>query len=73
MIRRLTEKHPLTIKLRNLEDFMRENKISIEWDGYHMVFMDCVTGEEAYIRDMENGQECSDFPWMCETKLVKEI
>lgn len=73
MAKRLTEKHPLTKKLRELEAFMSEKQISVEWNGYRMVFMDCKTGEEAYIRDNESGEECNDIPWMCETKLVQDI
>tara|TARA_X000001382_G_C3034094_1_gene135721 strand:- start:68 stop:289 length:222 start_codon:yes stop_codon:yes gene_type:complete len=72
MAKRLTEKHPLTEKYRKFEDFMIENKISVEWNGYRMVFMDNVTGETAYIRDAESSEECNDLPWMCETKLVRE-
>jgi len=71
-MKRLTEAHPLTKKLRELENYMIDKKISVEWNGYQMVFMDNVTGEEAYIRDMESGEACNDFPWMCETKLVRE-
>ena len=72
-MKRLTEKHPLTKKLRDLEIFMSEKQISIEWNGYRMIFMDCKTGEEAYIRDNETGEECNDIPWLCETKLVRDI
>ena len=72
MAKKLTEQHPLTKKLRALEDYMSENKVSIEWDGYHMIFMDNETGETAHIRDNESGEVCSDIPWMCETKLVRE-
>jgi hypothetical protein len=73
MATRLTEKHPLTKKLRELETFMSEKKIRVEWNGYRMVFMDDVTGEEAYIIDNESGEDCSDIPFMCETKLVRDI
>jgi len=72
-MKRLTEKHPLTKKRRELEIFMSEKQISIEWNGYRMIFMDCKTGEEAYIRDNETGEECNDIPWLCETKLVRDI
>ena len=40
MAKILTEKHPLTEKLRELEAFMSEKQISVEWNGYRMVFMD---------------------------------
>ena len=69
---RLTEKHPLTIKLRALESYMDKAKISIEWDGYHMVITDTETGESAMYRDAESGQHLSDFPYMMETKLIRE-
>ena len=70
---RLLEKHPLTKKLRELEAFMSEKQISVEWNGYQMVFMDCNSGEEAYIKDNESGEACNDIPWMCETKLTREV
>ena len=55
-IKRLTEKHSLTKKLRELEDFMIERKISLEWDGYHMKFVDNVSGETATIKDNDSGE-----------------
>jgi len=73
MAKRLTEKHSLTKKLRELETFMSDKQISVEWNGFRMVFIDCNTGEEAYIRDNESGEECNYIPWMCETKLVQDI
>lgn len=72
MAKRLTEAHPLTKKLRVLEDYMFDNKVSLEWDGHHMVFMDNVSGETAIIKDKENSEDCPDFPWMCDTKLIRE-
>jgi hypothetical protein len=72
MAKRLTEQHLLTKKLRALEDYMTENKITLEWDGYHMVFMDNVSGEAGYIRDMESGEDCTETPHFTETKLVRE-
>lgn len=72
MATRLLETHPLTKKLRVLEEFMMDQKISLEWNGHQMVFMDNVTGEEAYVKDNESGEACFDFPWLCETKLIRE-
>jgi len=73
MTKRLTEKHPLTIKLRALESYMDESKISIEWDGYHMVITDTDTGESAMYRDAESGEHLPELPYMMETKLTREV
>ena len=70
MAKRLTEKHPLMVKLRALERYMDDEKISIEWDGYHMVITDTDTGESAMYRDMESGYDVCEFPYMMETKLI---
>lgn len=70
---RLTKHHPLTKKLRELEEFMGEKKISIEWNGIRIILIDNVTGEEAYIQDNESNENCVEIPWGCETKLVKGI
>lgn len=72
MSKRLTEKHPLYQKVKELENYMLENKISLEWDGYHFLVMDTVTGEEVLIKDIDTGEDCIEFPWMYEIKLVKE-
>jgi len=71
-MKRLTERHQLTKKLRELENFMLDKKISLEWNGYRMVFMDSETGEDAYIRDEESNEECNEMPHFCETKLIRE-
>lgn len=67
---RLTEKHPLDIKLRKLEDYMNENGITLEWNGYNMVFKD--ENESAYLKDNDNGEPCMEVPYICENKLVQE-
>lgn len=72
MAKRLTEKHPLTIKLRALESYMYKAKISIDWDGYHMVITDTETGESAMYRDAESGEHLPELPYMMETKLTRE-
>lgn len=72
MAKQLTEKHPLTIKLRALESYMDSEKIFIEWDGYHMVITDTETGESAMYRDAESGEHLRELPYMMETKLTRE-
>jgi hypothetical protein len=71
MAKRLTEHHPLTKKLRALEEFMDKNKIFLTWDGYRMTFSD-EEGETANVRDLDSGEVCTTIPWMCETKLTRE-
>jgi hypothetical protein len=67
---RLAESHTLVEKLRELENFMIENGITLEWDGYHMIFSD--NNFKAFIRDSDNGSECNMIPHTLETKLVSE-
>jgi len=68
MATRLAESHSLMKKFRMLEEFMIENGITIEWDGYHMIFSD--NNFKAFIRDSDNGSECNMIPHTLETKLV---
>ena len=70
MAKRLTEHHPLTKKLRALENYMQDAGIFIEWDGYHMVVSDAET--KARIKDNDNGQDLTEMPYCCETKLIIE-
>ena len=70
MATRLAESHSLMRKLRMLEDFMIENEITLEWDGYHMIIIDNKLGNTAFIRDSDNGSECNMIPHTLETKLV---
>lgn len=72
MALRLTNKHPLDKKFRMLEEFMMENKISVEWNGYRMVFMDAETGEEAIVKELDGGQDVMELPYFTETKLIQE-
>lgn len=72
MAKRLTEKHALTIKLRALEAYMDNAKISIEFDGFHMIITDGDTGKSAMYRDSESGEDLPIFPHMMETKLIRE-
>lgn len=72
MAKLLTEKHPLTIKLRALESYMYEAKISIEWDGHHMIITDTETGKSAMYRDAGNGEHLPELPYMMETILTRE-
>ena len=72
MAKRLTEKHPLLKKLRDLENFMDENKISVEWDGYRMIIRDNESGIEAEYKDKESGEFCQEIPYLTETKLIIE-
>jgi hypothetical protein len=69
-MKRLTERHDLTKKLRKLESFMDALKISIEWDGYHMKVIDTETGTIAFYRDAESGEHLPDMPYFAETKLT---
>jgi len=71
MTKRLTEVHPLTIKLRALENYMDELKISIEWNGYHMVIRDTETNEHGIYRDLDSGEDISEFPHIMESKLIR--
>ena len=67
---RLTEIHPLDIKFRELEKFMEDNDLALEWNGCQMIFKSGV--EQAYIRDNDSGEPCMEVPYICETKLVIE-
>jgi len=68
---RLLENHPLTKKLRELEKYMRENNLRLDWNGYQMIFHDDNTNKEAIIKDADSSEPCYDFPSAFETKLVK--
>ena len=72
MAKRLTEQHPLTKKLRSMEAYMDKVKISIKWDGYHMIITDTDSGESAMYRDAESGEHLPELPYMPETKLTQE-
>jgi hypothetical protein len=72
MAKRLTENHPLDKKLRKLEEFLAENKMSIQFGAYGKVFMACEeTDTTALYKDVEGGLADS-IPYFCETKLVIE-
>lgn len=69
MAKRLTEAHPLTQKLRQVEKLMDSLNMKIEWDGYRLNISDENT--TAIYKDIEGGEE-SMFPCMFESKLVIE-
>jgi len=71
---RLTEKHPLTQKLRELEDFMVERNIALTWNGHRLEFSaygDTVEGDYGFVREAESNEECTDFPSQFSTKLIR--
>ena len=72
MVKRLTEKHPLMIKLRALEAHMDDAEISIEWYGHRMIVTDTGSGESATYQDAESGEHISELPHIMETKLICE-
>jgi hypothetical protein len=72
MAKKLTEIHPLTIKLRLLEKFMDEIKISIHYNGHCLEITDTSTGVSARYLDNESGSINYTVPDICETKLTIE-
>jgi hypothetical protein len=68
---KLTEKHPLAIKYRELENFLEEKGLALDWDGYHLVIEDVDSGVQAFIRDADNGRDCMNLPYLLETLLIK--
>ncbi|MEE9451044.1 MAG: hypothetical protein V3V72_13425 [Ignavibacteriaceae bacterium] len=70
-MKRLTELHPLMKKLRALEAYMDQQKISVEWNGYDMQVTDTETNEAAYLKDCDNGEALTELPYMMETKLIR--
>ena len=68
MGKRLTELHPTTQKLRQVEALMADLGVSIRYDGYgKYTFVD--NGEEYHYRDNDGGV-VSAFPSFYETKLT---
>ncbi len=70
MAKKLTEKHPLYKKVEELEKFMNKLGIQLEWDGYHLVVTDTENNVTAMYRDMESGDDITEFPYGFEIKLV---
>lgn len=72
MAKRLTEHHPLDKKLRKLEEFLAENKMSIRFGQYGKVFISCEETEVTALYKEIEGQNADSIPYFCETKLVIE-
>jgi len=72
MAKRLTEKHPLDIKLKKLMSFMEELNISIHFDGMHMIVSDNEANVEAHLKDSDNNSDVWDLPYGFESKLIIE-
>ncbi len=70
-MKRLTETHPLMKKLKALELYMDEMKISIEWNGHEMIVTDAETNQAAYLRDNDSGESLTELPYIMETKLIR--
>jgi hypothetical protein len=72
MAKRLTEKHPLDIKLKKIMSFMEELNISIHFDGMHMIVADNETDVEAHLKDSDNNSDVWYLPYGFEFKLIIE-
>lgn len=72
MAKRLTENHPLSKKVEQLEKYMREIGISLYFDGYHLNVIDTQSNVSAEYRDKESGEAVNEFPYVFEAKLVIE-
>ena len=70
MASKLTENHPLSKKVNELEVFMQEKGMKLDWDGYHLNVIDTETNVSAVYREKESGSELTEFPYMFETKLI---
>lgn len=70
MAKRLTENHPLQKKVRQLEQYMEELGLSIEFDGYHLLISDRETS--CIYKEADTGEYATEFPLMTESKLVME-
>lgn len=72
MATRLTENHPLTMKLRALEVYMEDEQIKIEYDGYHLNVIDSDTGINAYYKDADTHENAIEIPSLCHSHLIRE-
>jgi len=72
MAKKLTEKHPLTKKYRELEKFMLDNNLSIDWNGYEMTIIDNTTSKSAIIHKMDCSQSVQNIPSIVETVLIRD-
>lgn len=71
-MRRFTEKHPLTRKLRGLERYLEENKITVEWGAFGLRLTDETTGVAADVRELEAGFGATELPSVVECALFQE-
>ncbi len=68
-MKRLTDKHPAMIALREVIALMDEKKISIHYGRYGNVTM--IHGEEAFsLQDNDSSESINEFPPMMEYKLI---
>lgn len=73
MAKRLTEAHPFMQRVNALYDYMKENKITIDFAGNDSLLMiDDETGHSYRLKDAESGEGELTFPTLCEFKLVTE-
>ena len=70
MAQRLTDKHPLSIKVDKLFGFLEENRLSIERSIDGVMIYDDESGLSVYILDSDDNQHIQDLPSPFKYKLI---